>query len=84
MSVGPSDAVPRSVQVAAAWSWRLLAILLALAAVVLADEAFGLKLKGPVQALIWITAGLTVASLVAYLRVWLRHMTLYESTGSKS
>ncbi|HQY34187.1 AI-2E family transporter [Actinotalea sp.] len=36
MSVGPSDAVPRSVQVAAAWSWRLLAILLALAAVVLA------------------------------------------------
>lgn len=55
-----------------------------LAAVVLADEAFGLKLKGPVQALIWITAGLTVASLVAYLRVWLRHMTLYELTGSKS
>lgn len=55
-----------------------------LAAVVLADEAFELKLRGPVLALIWITAGLTLASLIAYLRVWLRHMTLYETTGSKS
>jgi cardiolipin synthase len=55
-----------------------------LAAVVLADEAFGLRLRGPVQALIWITAALTLASLVAYLRVWLRHMTLFETTGSKS
>ena len=54
-----------------------------LAAVVLADEAFDLKLKGPVSVLIWVTDGLTIASLVAYLRVWLRHMTLYESTGSK-
>jgi len=54
-----------------------------LAAVVLADEAFDLKLKGPVSVLIWVTGGLTIASLVAYLRVWLRHMTLYESTGSK-
>jgi cardiolipin synthase len=54
-----------------------------LAAVVLADEAFDLKLKGPVFVLIWVTGGLTIASLVAYLRVWLRHMTLYESTGSK-
>ncbi|MEZ5898265.1 MAG: CDP-alcohol phosphatidyltransferase family protein [Hyphomicrobium sp.] len=54
-----------------------------LAAVVLADEAFDLKLKGPVFVLIWVTGGLTIASLIAYLRVWLRHMTLYESTGSK-
>ncbi|MCB1485063.1 MAG: CDP-alcohol phosphatidyltransferase family protein [Hyphomicrobiaceae bacterium] len=54
-----------------------------LAAVVLADEAFDLKLKGPVFVLVWVTGGLTIASLVAYLRVWLRHMTLYESTGSK-
>ena len=55
-----------------------------LAAVVLADEAFDLRLKGPVSVLIWVTGGLTIASLVAYLRVWLRHMTLYETTGSKT
>lgn len=55
-----------------------------LAALVLADEAFGLRLRGPVQALIWITGATTLASLIAYLRVWLRHMTLYEMTGSKS
>lgn len=54
-----------------------------LAAVVLADEAFDLRLKGPVFVLVWVTGGLTIASLVAYLRVWLRHMTLYQSTGSK-
>lgn len=55
-----------------------------LAAVVLADEAFDLRLKGPVSVLIWVTGGLTIASLVAYLRVWLRHMTLYETNGSKT
>ena len=55
-----------------------------LAAMVLADEAFDLRLKGPVSVLVWVTGGLTIASLVAYLRVWLRHMTLFESTGSKS
>ena len=55
-----------------------------LAGTVLADEAFALRLKGPVLVLMWVTAGLTLASLVAYLRVWLRHMTLFESTGSKS
>lgn len=55
-----------------------------LAATVLADEAFGLRLNGPVLVLTWMTAGLTLASLAAYLRVWLRHMTLYESTGSKT
>jgi cardiolipin synthase len=55
-----------------------------LAAVVLADEAFELRLKGPVLVLIWATAGLTLASLFAYLRVWLRHMTLHETTGPKS
>ena len=54
-----------------------------LAAVVLADEAFGLRLKGPVFVLIWVTGALTVASLIAYLRVWLRHMTLFETTGPK-
>ena len=56
-----------------------------LAAMVLAHLAFDLKqLQGPVTVLVWLTAGLTLASLFAYLRVWLRHMTLYESTGSKT
>ena len=45
--------------------------------------AFLGSIGGAVPVLIWTTAALTVASLVAYLRVWLRHMTLYESTGSK-
>jgi cardiolipin synthase (CMP-forming) len=53
-----------------------------LAGTVLADEAFALKLNGPVQLLTLLTAITTVASLVAYLRVWLQHMTFYESTGS--
>lgn len=55
-----------------------------LAGVVLADEAFRLRLNGPVQVLDLIVAATTIASLVAYLRVWLRHMTIYESTGSKT
>jgi cardiolipin synthase len=55
-----------------------------LAATVLADEAFGLKLSGAVLVLTWLTAVTTVASLVAYLRTWLRHMSLEETTGSKS
>ena len=55
-----------------------------LAATVLADEAFHLLLKGPVLFLTWVTAALTLTSLAAYLRVWLRHMTLYESAGTKS
>ena len=55
-----------------------------LAGTVLADEAFDLKLKGPVQLLTLLAAATTISSLVAYLRVWLRHMTLYETPGSKS
>lgn len=55
-----------------------------LAASVLADEGFKLNLSGVVIALTWLTAATTLASLVAYLRIWLRHMTLYETTGSKS
>jgi len=54
-----------------------------LAATVLADEAFTLKLKGPVQLLTFLAAGTTIASLVAYLRVWLRHMTIEETPRSK-
>lgn len=55
-----------------------------LAATVLADEGFALKLKGPVQLLTLLAAATTIISLVAYLRVWLKHMTFYETTGSKS
>jgi cardiolipin synthase len=55
-----------------------------LAGTVLADEAFALKLKGPVQLLTLLVAATTIGSLVAYLRVWLRHMTIYETPGSKS
>lgn len=55
-----------------------------LAAVVLANEGFALQLKGPVTVLTFITGATTIASLIAYLRVWLRHMALYESTGSKT
>ncbi|MGL4395690.1 MAG: CDP-alcohol phosphatidyltransferase family protein [Hyphomicrobium sp.] len=55
-----------------------------LAATVLADEAFRLNLKGPLSVLVWFTGGLTVASLAAYLRVWLRHMTLYEARPERS
>ncbi|HVJ77825.1 MAG TPA: CDP-alcohol phosphatidyltransferase family protein [Hyphomicrobium sp.] len=55
-----------------------------LAATVLADEAFSLRLNGPVQLLILLTAATTLASLGTYLRVWLRHMTVSESTTSKT
>jgi len=54
---------------------------LMLAATVLADEGFGLGLAGPRLVLIWLTAALTVISLAAYLRAWLRHMSEYESGG---
>ena len=52
-----------------------------LAATVLADDGFKLGLKGPRIVLIWLTAGLTLASLIAYLRAWLRHMGRYEDSG---
>jgi len=51
---------------------------LLLAAEVLADEGFGLGLDTLRIALIWVTAALTVASLAAYIRAWLRHMSGYE------
>lgn len=50
-----------------------------LVASVLADEAFGLGLR-PVRAtLVWIVGALTFASLLAYARAWLRHLSGYES-----
>jgi cardiolipin synthase len=53
-----------------------------LAAVVLADEGFGLGLQSLRFVLIWLTGALTVASLAAYLHSWLLHMSGYESTGA--
>jgi cardiolipin synthase (CMP-forming) len=47
---------------------------LVLASTVLADEGFGLGLQPIRMALAVVTALLTVASLVAYLRAWLAHM----------
>jgi cardiolipin synthase len=55
-----------------------------LAGTVLADEAFELRLNGPVQLLTLLVAVTTVASLFAYLRIWLRHMTVDESTDSNT
>lgn len=48
---------------------------IALAAIVLADMAFTLKLSGLRTFLVWMTAVLTVASLAQYLQNWLRHMS---------
>lgn len=49
-----------------------------LAGTVLADDGFGLGLEAARVALVWITGALTIASLVTYLRTWLRHMSGYE------
>jgi cardiolipin synthase (CMP-forming) len=46
-----------------------------LAGTVLADEAFGLGVATARGVLIWLTAALTIASLVGYLDSWLRHMS---------
>lgn len=53
-----------------------------LAATVLADNAFRVVPPLAREALIWVTAVLTLASLVAYIRAWLRHMSGYEQAGS--
>ncbi len=54
-----------------------------LAAVVLADEGYGLGLGGLRFVLVWLTGALTVASLAAYLNSWLLHMSRYESPGAQ-
>lgn len=46
-----------------------------LAGTVLADDGFGLGLELVRVALVWIAGALTIASLWAYLRAWLRHMS---------
>ena len=48
---------------------------LLLASTVLADVGFGLGLNTVRLVLVWVTAVLTIASLVAYMRAWLHHMT---------
>jgi cardiolipin synthase len=50
---------------------------------VLADEGFGLGLETTRLVLVWITGALTFASLAAYLRSWLLHMSGYEPTGAQ-
>jgi cardiolipin synthase (CMP-forming) len=46
-----------------------------LAGVVLADDGFGLGLEALRIGLVWVAGVLTIASLYAYLRAWLRHMS---------
>jgi cardiolipin synthase (CMP-forming) len=53
-----------------------------LAGTVLADEGFGLGLGSVRLVLVWVTGALTIASLAAYLRSWLLHMSGNESTGA--
>jgi cardiolipin synthase len=48
-----------------------------LAATVLSDDAFGLKLEMIREVLIWTTGVLTFLSLGAYVRTWVHHMTGY-------
>ena len=55
---------------------------LILATTVLGDNAFGLGLGITREALVWITGVSTVLSLAAYLQLWIRHMTGYETGGS--
>jgi cardiolipin synthase len=50
---------------------------LTLATAVLGDNAFGLGLDVTRQVLVWITGVSTALSLLAYLRLWVRHMTGY-------
>ena len=53
-----------------------------LAGTVLADEGFKLGLTDVRFVLIWVTGALTIASLAAYLRSWLLHMSGYEQPGA--
>jgi cardiolipin synthase (CMP-forming) len=46
-----------------------------LAAIVLADEAFGLGLDMTRWVLAWVTGALTLASLASYSRTWFAHVT---------
>lgn len=52
-----------------------------LAAIVLADLAFGLGWSAAIAVLVAIVAALTLISLAAYLRLWLAHMSSNGSTN---
>lgn len=52
-----------------------------LAAAVLADEGFGLGIATWRAVLVWATAALTIASLIAYMRAWVAHMAGYDADG---
>jgi cardiolipin synthase (CMP-forming) len=54
---------------------------LVLASLVLADDAFGFGLTTTRTVLIWTTGALTLLSLIAYLRAWLRHMATEPPPG---
>lgn len=54
---------------------------LVLAAVVLADEGFGLGLAGSRLVLVWVVAALTFSSMATYMWAWIRHMSGYELPG---
>lgn len=59
------------------------AVQIVLAALVLADLAFGLGLKMVRQGVVLLSGLLTVASAAAYLVAWLRHMGGYAETNDK-
>lgn len=54
-----------------------------LASVVMADEGFGLGLGTLRLVLVWVTALLILASLGAYARTWMRHMSGYDVGASQ-
>jgi cardiolipin synthase len=53
---------------------------LVLATTVLGDNAFGLGLGMTREALVWLTGVSTALSFVAYLRLWVGHMTGHETS----
>ena len=59
------------------------AVQIGLAAIVLADLAFGLGLADLCWGLAILSGALTVASAAAYLLVWLTHMDGYAETDNK-
>lgn len=53
-----------------------------LASVVMADLGFSLGLASLRTVLVWATSALVLASLIAYARTWLRHMSGHETAAS--
>jgi cardiolipin synthase (CMP-forming) len=64
---------PMAMKPHAVSKWNTAAQLI-LAALVLADEGFGLGLALPREAMVWITGTLTLLSLALYLKSWVGHM----------